>query len=259
MKRLDSAIAHLVTELHPDRIEVICRALEKATDSSVFQTAKKASGLSAGSDLLVELQAALMESTDVGAVELAGRIRSAAAVALLLGGKSSTELVWSGPSTGLVPVRHTEQVLTGLIDEARERIFIVSFVAYKVKSVFEALKRAHARGVEIRVLLERSADQGGSVDTDSIATMRTAIPNAEFLILAERWTGTEGTLSPKVHAKCAVADNRVALITSANLTQAAMERNMELGVLIRGGTIPETLATHLNALATVGELRILEV
>ena len=174
------------------------------------------------------------------------------AVAQMLGAKSTTELVWSGPSTGMVPIRHTEQVLTGLIDEAQEQLFIVSFVAYKVKSVLTALKSAQARGVKIRVLMERSTSHGGSVDTDSIKTMREAIPDAEFLIWNE--AENEGPFVPKVHAKCAVADERCAFVTSANLTNAAMETNMELGVLIRGGAIPKNLAQHLEALIVIGTI-----
>jgi len=51
-----------------------------------------------------------------------------------------------------------------------------------------------------------------------------------------------------VHAKCAVSDGKLAFITSANLSTAAMERNMELGVLVRGGHLPDELHRHLNAL-----------
>ena len=38
--------------------------------------------------------------------------------------------------------------------------------------------------------------------------------------------------------KVAVADGNTCFITSANLTGYAMERNMEAGVLISGGTFP---------------------
>jgi len=57
-------------------------------------------------------------------------------------------------------------------------------------------------------------------------------------------------MSASVHAKCAVADSRLAFITSANLTSAALERNMELGLLLRGGTVPDRLHAHLAALVT---------
>jgi phosphatidylserine/phosphatidylglycerophosphate/cardiolipin synthase-like enzyme len=40
----------------------------------------------------------------------------------------------------------------------------------------------------------------------------------------------------KMHAKLAVADRRVLLITSANLTRSGVTKNIEAGLLIRGGT-----------------------
>jgi phosphatidylserine/phosphatidylglycerophosphate/cardiolipin synthase-like enzyme len=61
-------------------------------------------------------------------------------------------------------------------------------------------------------------------------------------------------LTGAVHAKCAIADGELAFITSANLSSAAMERNMELGVLVRGGNIPTELHKHLESLITSGIL-----
>jgi phosphatidylserine/phosphatidylglycerophosphate/cardiolipin synthase-like enzyme len=58
-----------------------------------------------------------------------------------------------------------------------------------------------------------------------------------------------------MHVKAAVADSRVAFLTSANLTEAALERNMELGVLIRGGTLPASINRLIDALLESGELR----
>ncbi|HUH39073.1 MAG TPA: phospholipase D-like domain-containing protein, partial [Spongiibacteraceae bacterium] len=51
-----------------------------------------------------------------------------------------------------------------------------------------------------------------------------------------------------VHAKVAVADDRLCFITSANLTSYAMEKNMEAGVLISGGEVPNLLGCHLKSL-----------
>ena len=99
-------------------------------------------------------------------------LRASSATASLAAGASSVELVWTGPATGMVPIRHTAQVLTGVIDEARDRLFLVSFVAYHVGSVIDALHRAVERGVGVRVLLEQSKEHGGSVTVDSVAMLR---------------------------------------------------------------------------------------
>ena len=41
-----------------------------------------------------------------------------------------------------------------------------------------------------------------------------------------------------MHAKAAIADKRAALATSANLTGHALDLNMELGLIVRGGPVP---------------------
>ena len=58
----------------------------------------------------------------------------------------------------------------------------------------------------------------------------------------------------RLHAKCVIADRSSALITSANLTSAGINDNLELGVLIQAGPLPETLSRHLELLIEEGTL-----
>ena len=51
-----------------------------------------------------------------------------------------------------------------------------------------------------------------------------------------------------LHAKCVIADRSSALITSANLTSAGINDNIELGVLIEAGPLPARLHRHLELL-----------
>jgi cardiolipin synthase A/B len=51
----------------------------------------------------------------------------------------------------------------------------------------------------------------------------------------------------KLHMKCAIVDNAV-LIGSANLTDDAFNRNMELGMLVREKATVETLCEHFREL-----------
>ena len=41
-----------------------------------------------------------------------------------------------------------------------------------------------------------------------------------------------------MHAKIAVADRMVLLVSSANLTSAGIDKNIEAGILVHGGTAP---------------------
>jgi cardiolipin synthase len=252
MSDLDRAIAKLAMDLHPDRLVDLAAAMSKAGDGNVAAVlASNAAGIPSGH--LVRIAKAWQADPCSGA-EIAARLRTAAAVAFMVGSLTSSELVWTGPSSGLVAVRHTEQVLTGLIDGAQKRIFLVSFVAYNVASVTDALASAAERGVRISVLMERSEAAGGNVTVDSLTLIRSKIPKAAFYEWDQRVGGDQFT-GASVHAKCAVADGREAFVTSANLTGAAMERNMEAGVLLRGGPLPAQLERHLFALIVTKHLK----
>ena len=58
----------------------------------------------------------------------------------------------------------------------------------------------------------------------------------------------------RLHAKCVIADHSSALITSVNLTSAGIDDNIELGVLIEAGPLPERLSCHLELLIETGIL-----
>ena len=137
-------------------------------------------------------------------------------------------------------------MLLDVIDASQEHLFVVSFVAYEVERLVLALGRAASRGARIDMLLEASTGSGGKVTFDSVAAMKKAVPTVNIYT----WSAMLGETVGAFHAKCAVADHRIALITSANLSTAAMERNMELGILVTGGVIPGNLQRHLAALVT---------
>lgn len=60
-----------------------------------------------------------------------------------------------------------------------------------------------------------------------------------------------------LHAKAVIADGEAALVTSANLTEAAFDRNIEVGLLARSRAIAENLTKHFRVLIERGMLRAL--
>ncbi len=189
----------------------------------------------------------------VSGAEVSGMLLGATEARVRGEREQSVELVWTGPTTRYVRTRRTEQVLIDLVASAIKDVFVVSFVTYDVPGVITALNEAVGRGVRVRVLLEASASHGGTLDVDLLTKMRTRVPLAEFFTWKER---SGPFVDGKVHAKVAVVDGERAFITSANLTGHALEKNMEAGVLIRGGSVPRALSDHLQALIDV---RIVEV
>lgn len=251
MNDLWMAVAELAASTHSDRIAVVVDAISSLNSVSEFDRARHAFGPNADRTLTDRLYAAWRASPSVGPKEVASAFRAAAQVVSLMETRGALELVWTGPKTGLIPTRQTEQVMLEVIDSAQNDLFLVTYVFYKASSVVAALTSAVARGVAVSILLESSTEHGGTVRGDSVKAVRDAVAGSSIYIWNAASRNADGdAISAAVHAKCAVADSRLAFITSANLTTAALERNMELGMLIRGGTVPERLRQHLAALVT---------
>ena len=245
MEKLWQVVAELGVELHPDRIDVAATKIETLGSPDSFSLSIKNFGPNADKKLLRRLEKAWQQTKETTPRELASALRGASAASALFESRSSVELVWTGETTGMVPVRHTEQVLCEVIRSAQHRLFLMSFVAYEVESICAELEIASERGVRIDILMEQSQSQGGRSTANSLKVMYDAVPKANLY----RRVGKDGVAPDGVvHGKCAVADGMMAFITSANLTIAAMERNMEVGILIRGGSLPDELHRHLEAL-----------
>ena len=57
-----------------------------------------------------------------------------------------------------------------------------------------------------------------------------------------------------LHAKCVVVDGRWVFVTSANFTEAAQERNIEVGLLSRSAALAARVAGHFESLDAAGAL-----
>ena len=131
---------------------------------------------------------------------------------------------------------------------------MVTFAAYKIPVLNEAMLAAARRGVEVSLIFE-SPDAGKT----GFAAIGAAGEELQALSTVYVWpsdkrptdaAGRHGSL----HAKCAVADEAAVLVSSANLTEYALNLNMELGLLVRGGDLPGRVVGHLRQLVREGVL-----
>ena len=58
-----------------------------------------------------------------------------------------------------------------------------------------------------------------------------------------------------MHAKCVVVDETAAFLTSANFTEAAQERNIEVGLLSHDARVATALVREFDAMVESGKLR----
>ena len=147
--------------------------------------------------------------------------------------------VWTGPSSSVGGSRLTIAVVADLIAEAEHEIVLVSYATYPPPTLTTALEVAASRGVAVTLLLERAKDKPGWKG------MTEPFPDLDARHMC--WPMSERPVGASLHAKVLVVDRRVALVGSANLTAFALERNLECGLLVRGGHVPRLLAEHLTS------------
>ena len=70
-----------------------------------------------------------------------------------------------------------------------------------------------------------------------------------------RSLATDGKPKAVLHAKCVVVDGKTSFVSSANFTEAAQERNIEVGVLVRSQVLAERLMGFFAALVSTGAVK----
>jgi cardiolipin synthase len=242
MDQLLDAVTEVAILASREKVRAIANGIRDA-DSKSSSLSKFASTYKLA--LAIERLQNAWLTAGVGSKELASMLLAASHAHDKIHAEQNIQLVWTGPTTPFVDTRRTEQALLEVINFAQKHLFITSFAAYDLSFVVRALNQACDRGVLVSILLESSVNDGGSISIDAFPKMRNLVPLARLYA----WTSkAEEFSNGRVHAKVAVADERISFITSANLTSYAMERNMEAGVLIYGGSVPSALDKHLQSL-----------
>lgn len=162
--------------------------------------------------------------------------------------RQELELVWTGPRS-TQPFRQTAQALVQVIDEAQQALLVVSFAVYAIPEIVTALTNALNRGVGITLVLE-TLERNSSTAYDRLAAFGSHLRQHIMVYewpLAKRPRNDQGHHG-LLHVKCAVADEQALFLSSANLTQYALLLNIEMGILIHGGTLPKHVWKHFRSL-----------
>jgi phosphatidylserine/phosphatidylglycerophosphate/cardiolipin synthase-like enzyme len=167
------------------------------------------------------------------------------------------DLVWSGPEVPGLYARDTRRVYEELLGSAERSIWVSTYAFFEGPRAFEVLaRRMEARPVlRVTLLLNIQRKRGDSTASEQLVRR-----------FADRFWGTDwpGSSHPSVfydpraldldgpggvlHAKAVVADDESVFVTSANLTEAALDRNIELGVLVRDRAFALTIGGYFQGL-----------
>lgn len=170
---------------------------------------------------------------------------------------SRAELAWTGPSSLKSTFRRTDRAWVETIEEAQESLWIASFSVGNIDAMEEAVINALRRNVVVKFLFETSQDSGGYLRNEGYECFSSEVKTAAHFYrwpIERRERDDRGTVGI-MHAKCVVADHSVLFISSANLSGAALERNLEVGIILRGGPIPPWLASRFDELVSSGVIQ----
>lgn len=244
MSGIPDAVVTVVKELGEAHVCTLAAAYRPMAQYTVGLALAVRNSLPAGHrDLVDPLNRAWADAPQTQGASIAVALETALA-AKRCAEASSVEVVITGPDSPAAPVRLTSEVVRQLIDDARKRVMLVSYAAYQMPSIISALDRAAARGVRIDLILESPEFLEGGGGAAAYAKYRTY-----------HWPFEQREHSEaKLHAKAVIVDSRNVLLTSANMTNSAYDKNIEVGVLCRGGTTAQRVQRHFDSLIARGVL-----
>lgn len=251
MDRLIGAIVHAAGTLAPGVLD------DAAATIADYEQPEFGLRRRLGDELPVTAVEALQPLLDAWSADgvVAASLRAAAATADRMRTEQQVEIVWTGPKTDAVHARTTREALLEVINAANHQLTLFSYAGHHVPDVVTAVLARVDRDVEVRMVLETSKDSQGGLTVDAAAAFGDLAGKCKFFIWPLERRQVHSDKSASMHVKAALADDHTVLVTSANLTGAALLRNMELGLLVKRGPVPAALAAHVDALIDQEELR----
>jgi phosphatidylserine/phosphatidylglycerophosphate/cardiolipin synthase-like enzyme len=178
--------------------------------------------------------------------------------------EDSISLVWTGPEVEGTTNRDTRVVVHELFSTAKESVLIAGFAVYQGARLFEPLARRFDAdpNLQARMILDIQRRYGDTTDAAAIVQeFAGRFWNQEWpsrrrpeVFYDPRSVEPSADRRASMHAKCIVADDTRCLVTSANLTEAAHERNYELGILIDSRVLAISIVEQFTTLVSAGHL-----
>lgn len=174
------------------------------------------------------------------------------------------DLVWSGLETRGLRARRTRSVFDNLLGGAKKSLLITTFAFFDGPVAFRRISERMDGNPDLTTTLLLNIERAREDRTSSTESLVRRFANRFW---KEEWPGVRrpkvfydprslapGTPAGVLHAKVVVADSASVFITSANLTEAALDRNIEIGLLVRDRALAASVIGHFDALIHGGGL-----
>jgi phosphatidylserine/phosphatidylglycerophosphate/cardiolipin synthase-like enzyme len=216
--------------------------------------------------LATEVAADLAAFAGFSALQIATLIESIVADRTQRSGAlDAVELVATSPVDENGISRDTSAVVQSMFATAQQSVDVVGYAIYQGRDVFRVLadRMEAVTNLRVRMFLNVARAQGDtSAPLEIVRRFLDRFRGREWpegKRLPELYYDPRGVLpEPKrrasLHAKCVIVDGRSLFISSANFTEAAHERNIEIGVRIVAPKFAGQLRGFLDNLVTKGAL-----
>lgn len=234
----------------PDLTEAVVQALRRLPPALLEQYADdrendRPTGIHSG---LADVKAA---AANLPGPVAAAFIRGAIAAHRDTADRQRVEVVLGGPRVGAA-VRSTMPVLVGMIEAAETGLLLTTYSARPYPPVITALREARGRGVGVDIVVETLDGAGAGLSGSEPAEAFRDVPGVRLWHWPSR---NRAHRVSKLHGKIAVSDRRTVLVSSVNLTESGVDRNIEAGVLITGGDTAARFVDHFHRLFAAGILQ----
>jgi len=175
------------------------------------------------------------------------------------------ELVWTGPEAPGGQSRDTGVVVREMFSRAKQSVLVAGFAVRQGRDIFRALAERMEELPQLHVRMFLNVGPASFTDQRSSSEIVRAF-SEDFR--SSQWPGKhlpevyydpraldqEGHQRASLHAKCVVVDQAEALVTSANFTEAAQQRNIEVGVRIVDAMFAKALEQQFEGLVLGNDL-----
>ncbi len=173
------------------------------------------------------------------------------------GRRAAPDFVWSGPEVAGLHARDTRRVYEELLGSAVRSAWVATYAFFDGPRAFEVLARRmdETPGLAVTLLLNVQRRKGDTTGADHL------VRRFADRFWEQEWPGAARprvfydprSLDPDggagvLHAKAVVVDDEAVFVTSANLTEAALDRNIEIGLLVRDRALAATMTRHFTTL-----------
>jgi phosphatidylserine/phosphatidylglycerophosphate/cardiolipin synthase-like enzyme len=177
------------------------------------------------------------------------------------------ELVTSGPDINFIPNRDTGVVVRELFSHAKKSVLVAGYAVYQGATIFHALaermEECHDLSVKMFLDIKREKDNhkiGSEMELWFVNHFRqfqwpAGKPLPDIYYSPDSLIDDNKGKKACLHAKVVVVDDEKVLVTSANFTEAAQERNIEVGLSLTNANMAKKIRDFFDQLAQKGHCK----